>query len=125
MADTTPKNDFGKEIEYVKTPEEINDHVVKLENEINILNSQIAVKQKVLVRIYRIFGEDMHACKLDLNTEGRMAWMQELARVASIKVVNVDTAVDKAVEATNVEPLKVKKPAKIVGVGVAGEKSGH
>ncbi len=91
---------------------------------VDILNEEIDKKQMALVRIYRIFGSDMHDCKLELTTKERMEWMQEIARIASIKVVQVKAAIDKPLEVSNVEVLKTKKPPKTVGVGMAGERSG-
>jgi len=95
-----------------------------LTKEIEELRAHGAAQQKALVRIYRIFDEDMHACTMKLNIHQRMAWMQEIARIASIKFIEIKQASDDTMESAKIEVLQTKKPAKVVGVGIAGEDSG-
>ncbi len=99
------------------------DNYIKiLEDEVEKLKDEIQKRQIALVRIYRIFGEDMHICKLNLDLPSRIAWMQKIAQIASATTVSVKQAEDKPIKLDNVEPIK--KP-KVVGVGMAGEKSGY
>jgi len=110
MADTTPKNEK---------------YIIRLEKEIGILQAKVDKKQKALIRIYNLFDENMHSCQLKLNNEARIRWMQEIAKKASATIVGVKQVVDEPAETINVEVLKTKKPSKVVGVGMAGEKSGY
>lgn len=119
MADTTPHNNIISDVIAIKA---LNNEIILLNNQIEKQGQEIFKRQTALVRIYNIFDETMHSCKLKLNAEGRMAWMQEIARVASATVVNVKQVIDKPTEPTTVKPIK---PTKIVSVGQAGEKSGY
>lgn len=118
MADTTPNNNIISNDIHI---EALKNEIIKLNSVLENQGKSIHKRQVALVRIYNIFDETMHVCKLKLNSEGRMAWMQEIARIASATTVPIKQAIDEPIEISKVEPIK---PAKTVGVGLAGEKSG-